>query len=292
MEGCGKAERNMSEDTRPLAGLPPADRTLLVRPPLELAVAEVRFAADQVDLSAEAGLVFHRRLLEAGVPFARMEPVQQNQITLNVQAGVAAAPQVQTEARGWQFHSSDGKTQATLLPGAVVFQTSTYRRWSHTMRPALEALYGLTKELLRPTLVQRIGLRYIDRFVDTRASSPSAWQGRITDTFLGPAVHPVLHDLVMGAQQQVELRLGVAQGARIRQGPFVDQAAEGSVSYLLDIDVYDAEPSVFDVDAVVVRAEVLNRSAASLFQTVLVPDYLRALQTEQADDDDDAAVGQ
>jgi uncharacterized protein (TIGR04255 family) len=273
----------MSDDSRPLAGLPPADRTLLVAPPLELAIAEVRFStATDAGLSADFGLRLRDRLAESGLTFARIEPVQQNMITLNVQAGIPAAPKVETGTGGWILTSADGSSQATVLPQSVVFQTSKYERWSVSLRPALESLYAAVGELVAPVVVNRIGLRYVDRFVDPDAKTPSAWRGRLDEHFLGPICDERIGDLVKTAQQQVELVLGDAQGALLRYGPFVDAGQQGAVSFLLDIDVFDAGPSRFDALPIVDRVEVLNRTAASLFQAVLQPDYLRSLQRDQS----------
>jgi uncharacterized protein (TIGR04255 family) len=69
----------------------------------------------------------------------------------------------------------------------------------------------------------------------------------------------------------------------MRHGPFVDPANGGALSYLLDIDVFDTEPSRFDPMNLIERIEVLNRTAASLFQLVLTSEYLNELQAEQAE---------
>jgi len=271
----------MVDETGPLAGLPPADRTLLIRPPLEIAIAEVRFAEVASELVAEIGLEFQKKLTTSGLSLVRIEVAQQNQILINMQAGLAPTPQVQAAAKGWQLLSADGRSQVTLMPTAVVFQTSSYLRWSATMRPALEALYEATALILKPAIVQRIGLRYVNRFVDRAATRAQNWRERINPSFLGPLSDTKVGELVQGSQQQVELELGEAQGAILRHGPFRDSSSGNSVSYLLDIDVYDAASSNFTAQHLVQRVEVLNRTAASLFQTVLVPAYLRELQKSQ-----------
>jgi uncharacterized protein (TIGR04255 family) len=276
----------MSEETGPLAGLPPADRTLLVRPPLELAVLEVRFVADASDIAVDVALTAQERLADLGHVYARLERAQENRIEIQMQPGAAPVSQVQSIAQGWQLHAADGSGHITLLPGAVVLQTSRYERWSVTLRPVLEVLVGVAEEFLAPSVVDRIGLRYVDRFVDAGARTPAAWRGRIQPDLLGPACHPVFGAHVRGAQQQVELALGAAQGALLRHGPFADPAVGGAISYLVDIDVYDAESSRFRTADLVHRAEVLNRTAASLFQATLTREYLRTLQQEQASADD------
>jgi uncharacterized protein (TIGR04255 family) len=273
-----------SEDSRPLAGLPPADRTLLVTPPLELAIAEVRFATSTPGgaMAPDVGLSVLNRLSELGVEFARIEPLQQNRLTLNLQAGIAPTPQVETGTNGWTLASADGSFQATVLPESVVFQTSKYERWSVALEPRLRGLYTAVGELVQPVVVNRIGLRYVNRFVDRNASNPLFWRDRLNRNFLGPISDERLGHLVKSAQQQIELNLGPAQGALLRYGPFVDAGAQGAISFLLDIDVFDATPIRFDPEEMVTRIEVLNRTAASLFQCVLEPSFLKALQIDEA----------
>ena len=269
---------DMSDETRPLAGLPGADRTLLAHPPLELAVAEFRLTPGEAGVSAEVGIGFKERLAELGLALARLEPIQQQRFMLNVQAGVAPAPQLETGTNGWLLISADGATQVSLLPEAVVFQTSKYHRWSVTMRPRIEAILSAVSELRKPALVVRIGVRYVNRFVDPTASTAATWIEHLDEHFLGPLCHPDLGRHVKASQQQVELAFSDTQGALMRHGPFLDPTSGGSVSYLVDIDVFDGEPMRFDQAHLVERAEVLNRTAASLFQAVLKPEYLRALQ--------------
>lgn len=274
----------MSEETGPLAGLPPADRTLLVRPPLELAILEVRFRAESADVAPEVALQARDRLAGLGHSYARMEEAQEGRIEIQMQPGAAPMSQVQQVARGWQLHATDGTGHITLLPGSVALQTTRYERWSRTLKPVLEALMTVTEELLAPALVERIGLRYVDRFTDPEARTPASWRKRIHPDLLGAVLHPVFGQHVRGAQQQLELSLGPAQGALLRHGPFLDLAVSGAISYLVDIDVYDAEASRFRSADLVTRAEVLNRTAASLFQATVTPDYLRTLQRAQDDD--------
>jgi uncharacterized protein (TIGR04255 family) len=266
-----------SEETRALAGLPPADQTLLERPPLELAVAEVRFDPTLTEFSAELGLRLRERLRELGHPFAQLDRAQQGQVTINLPVGGEPVPQIQTVVSGWRVQTAGGHSQVTLLPGMVAIQTSNYERWSVSLRPLIEAALTVTGELLAPALVGRIGVRYINRFVDRSAGSPGAWSGKLHNQLLGPICHPVFGDHLRGAQQQIDLSLGDAQGAIMRHGPIVDPAADGAISYLLDIDVYDVEPSGFDPADLVVRAEYLNRTSASLFQSSLTPEFFQSL---------------
>jgi uncharacterized protein (TIGR04255 family) len=257
---------------------------LLARAPLELATVEVRFSG-AAELPADAGLRLRDRLTEAGLPLTRLEPRQTQKINLVP----GAPPSIEVGNSGWMLANPEGTVQATILPESVVFQTATYHRWSVTMRPAVEAVLTAVGDLISPVVSLRIGLRYVNRFVDTAARSVSAWEGRINERFLGPACHPDLGQLVRGCQQQVDLSFSDTQGAILRHGPFVDERTGRSVSYLLDIDCYDTTPSDFGVAELVERAEVLNRTAASLFQAVITEDYRHELQ-DHSESEDPAGV--
>lgn len=273
----------MSAETGPLGGLPPADRTLLVDPPLELAIVEIRFTGTGEDLPAPVALQARARLGELGFDFARLEQARQGRVTLELNPGSQPNTHLQELSQGWQLVTADGRLHVTFMPGAVVVQTSLYERWSVSLRPVLEAVLTVVREVIAPDLVQRIGLRYVDRFVESSAQAAADWKDRIHDSLLGPACHPQMGALVLQAQQQVELRLDDTHGALLRHGAFQDAAANNAVSYLLDIDVFDLEPQEFDVTLLAERTEVLNRTAAALFQLALTSDYLRTLQRRESD---------
>jgi len=268
----------MSEDSRPLGGLPPADRTLLITPPLDLAIAEVRFSASSPSLPVDAGLQLFERLNARGFELAKAEPTRQQRIQINVQAGTAPTHVADSGEQGWLLPSADGTYLVTLMPGAFVFQASKYHRWSVTMRPRLEVLVETVREMLEPAFVTRSGLRYVDRFVDRAADGPLFWKSRIADSFTGPEHDLVLGPLLRGSQQQIELDLGESKGALLRHGPFTDPGAGGATSYVLDIDVFDNAPQRFESVPLVDGIEVLNRTAASLFQLSLKREYLETLQ--------------
>jgi uncharacterized protein (TIGR04255 family) len=270
---------NPGDEVLPLGGLPPADRTLLAKPPLDVALIEVRFAPVTEAITTEQMLAM-RGFASELVRFDRLEPARSEMVQVNV---TPTGPQttVQQKSDGWRLVTADGALSATLLPEALVIQTRNYLRWSVSLKPPLEALLGALAQVLPPSLVQRIGLRYVDRFVDPSAVNAAAWQGRIDSHLLGVSGHPLLGDKIVGAQQQLEVSLGPTQGAVVRHGPFTDLAV-GSVSYLLDIDVYDGASVAFEAAALVATAERLNRTALSLFQAVLTPEYLRSLQPDQS----------
>lgn len=264
---------------RPLGGLPAADRTLLINPPLELAIAEVRFVPSAAVITDDQALAVQRFVQASGFVMPQLQPAQEASVEVSVVAGQPTTT-TQQYSRGWQLTASDPRTHAIVMPGALVIQTAVYERWSVSLKPLLSVFLDAIAATLAPTIGQRVGLRYVDRFTDSQARSAASWRTRIVDEFLGPACHDIFGHLVVGAQQQLQLQFEPGKGALLRHGPFSDNGMSGAVSYLLDIDVFDETSQAFDPGDLMQRAEVLNRTALSLFQNTLTPAYLLTMQVD------------
>ena len=260
----------------PLGGLPPADPTLLGNAPLEVAVVEIRYSAPVGEIAPEAAAALRDDLVaNTGVDYPSIQPTVQQQMRIDF--GANGVSQVAAESRGWQIVSADGSGHITFMPDILIVQVTRYERWRTSMKGPLTVLLESLEKLLRPSLVHRIGLRYVDRFHDSGFESAAAWRGRIDDTLLGPVLNRAFGDSVRGAQQQVEIRLDDHHGALLRHGPIRDDAGK-CVQYLLDTDVFRHSSFTFDVREVVVSAERLNRTALSLFQSSVTETYLKELR--------------
>jgi uncharacterized protein (TIGR04255 family) len=263
-------------DDIPLGGLPPADAAMLAKAPLEVAIIEVRFTAAVAEVSPTDAASLRDALAEGtGRDYPAIQPAFQQQVQIDF--GAQGVSRVNEQAKGWQIAAANGASIITLMPDVVIMQISEYERWSTSMKAPLSILLESLERLLEPSLVHRIGLRYIDRFQDRACDSVSAWQGKIDDGLLGPVLNKVFGDMVRGAQQQIEIKLDDHHGALLRHGPICDEGSK-SVQYLLDTDVFRHSTFEFDVTEVLYSAERLNRTALSLFQAAMTDDYLRQLR--------------
>jgi len=267
------AGQMVTDATGPLGGLPAARPVLLGAAQIDVALVEVRFVAAQSELSTSDALLVRQSLADAQIDLPRMQPAQQQQVTVAMGPAGSAAPHVQVSARGWQFAAADGQLTATVLPGAIAVQCTRYVRWSESLSPAVSALLEALMGVMAPELVSRIGVRYINRLVDEGAQAPQAWLGRINPAVLGVVSEPVLGASLVSSQQQFELRFDDDHGALVRHGTFVDGASRGAYSYLLDLDVFDTASTAFVPDDIVQRARGLNRAALALFQQIVTQDY-------------------
>ncbi|WP_205787221.1 TIGR04255 family protein [Specibacter cremeus] len=265
----------------PLGDLPSVDNTLLSNAPLEVAICEVRFTSARTEVRAETAARIRDVLVETmGIDFPSIQVATQGTMQINLNAGAPSWSGDQTT--GWQVASTDGQHSATVFPGSVIWQVGAYERWSVSMRAPLKVLLNSLAADQPPSLVQRVGLRYVDRFVDPACHALGDWSGKIDTTLLGPVGNKVFGSKVRGAQQQIEIALDGRHGAILRHGPIPDQETK-SVNYLLDIDIFANAAVSFDVIGVLDTAERLNRTALSLFQACVSAEYLRTLKGEGDD---------
>jgi len=140
---------------------------------------------------------------------------------------------------GWILATADRRSSITLLPAMVVVQTSNYERFSTSLgQPLMDAL-RLFAEETGASMIQRIGLRYINRLQDR-------WRlrlcsGTTTSVPRSPAAARHSRPLVEGLHQQVQLRLAPTAAARVQSGVFREQGGEERYSFLVDLDVFREE---------------------------------------------------
>jgi uncharacterized protein (TIGR04255 family) len=257
-------------------GLPEVGRTLLRSAPLEAVVAEVRFVSSIEELTVQIAEAV-RDAVQPRVAEVLTTIAPASQQSIEFTAGNEQAPRLQILGRGFGIASADGSVQVTILPGVVTLQLNRYERWSVSLKPPLEALAHAVKELLNASLVQRIGLRFVNRFQEPDCTSPPDWRGRIDPSLLGPLDNEVFGPLVSGAQQVIELGSGPGHGALLRHGPSSVQGSD-LVDYLLDIDVFDQVAGAYDPVSILERAELLNRSMMSLFRACVTDSYFKSLE--------------
>jgi uncharacterized protein (TIGR04255 family) len=268
-----------AEDELPFGDLPPARSVLLTENRIEAAVVEIRFVDTGAEISPDAAASM-LALLSERTGVTRLETAEQRELSMTFSAG-QPQPSVDVTSRGWRFASPDETLLITVMPTVAMVQVRGYERWSTSLRPQLEAMLAAIDLFSSSAIVQRLGLRYINRLTGTPGEPASAWAARIAPAFRGALDEPVLGGLLRGAHQQLELELEPDVGALIRHG-LVPNPADNEVGYLVDVDVFDTASRAFDADRVVGRVQRLNRTALRLF--------MRMLTDEQIDDMDPVAI--
>jgi uncharacterized protein (TIGR04255 family) len=217
--------------TNPLTGPPPREVPLPAAP-LVRVIAQVRFpmvfSVEKMDFVAP-----FQEAIRAEYPIVRQEPAL---------IGVGVQGQAAVRAGTiWRFHDRDGAWRVTLAPDFLALECSAYTS-RRDFFDRFQRLILPLAEHVRPGLIDRLGVRYINRIT-------------------GPALDQVdslIHPSVLGALQSevgAKARLGVSQY-------LFDLEEEGGQMHsrwgllpenmTLDPDALEtvAEPSwVLDVDA-------------------------------------------
>ncbi len=258
----------------------------LKKPAIEVAVAELRFPPNADVVTQEAGLAFRDHLRDAGYVMDGFESAVTQDFSVEVtQTGGQTTTNV--SARGWQLKDNASGLAVVLMPSSLVVQTNRYSRWSESLEPVLLTSLALLPDLLEVSMRTRVGLRYVNRFSDPTATSPSAWATKFDETLLGPISGGPLREKILSSHQQLELDCGAGVFGVLRHGAFVDSAAQRSYSYLLDIDVFNPMTERFDADTTGEIFKSLNREAASILKDAMSRELSEergmVVETEQED---------
>lgn len=266
---------DVPQEDRPYGGLPGAEIVGLGSARIQLAVAEVRHISVG-EISPDQALRARDIVGRERPDLIHVEPIQRQEVAFTVDPAGGPVPQTSSTG-GWALSDERRTLTVNLFPDLAFVQTSTYFRYRESLRPALSGIVAALAEVFAPDLLQRVGLRYVNRFEDRGVRSAADWQGKIVGSFLGVPTDGLLGPLVQTTQQQVEIALEPGVGALVRHGAFLDPASPGSYAYLIDLDVSRQVTDVFDPDAALAVARRLNRTALTLFQHIVDPSYRQTM---------------
>lgn len=264
----------------PFGQLPSPGRIQLAGSRIEGAVAEVRFVADEPELSSASA----ERLLErlsSSENTLRLDRTAKHELALNLTPGGEVDAAANVTDHGWRVMTPDEQVVFTVLPGQASVQVRGYTRWSESLEPMLAALIDALVEVVRPVIIQRIGLRYINVLEAEAGTGHAHWDGRIHPSFLGPVTHPLLGPRVRACQQRVDLELDSEVGATVSHGPLIDGGAPSR--YLVDMDLYQQASRQFDASEVLHVAKRLNRTALALFLQLITVEQITDMRPRSLD---------
>lgn len=247
------------------------DRTILASPPLVVTLAQVRFE--------ERG-----ELAEASVASALREPMAAHGLTsasqVHVQQVVFGASDAGSEAEasakvaaGWQFKAPGDAIVVTVLRDQMSLEVKRYPGWDAFLE-IWQTCVGGVLGIVKPELVTRLGLRYVNRVKPRDAADAEGWENRglVDPSFLGPAVGSVLSRYVTAAEGRAAMAFGDGVEALVHHG--VVPEAEGQV-FMLDIDCFTTQADDFSAETLSARLRALNDHSLEVFQEV-VKEQLRA----------------
>ncbi|MBI2215903.1 MAG: TIGR04255 family protein [Candidatus Rokubacteria bacterium] len=248
---------------------PPAIEVPLKNAPLVRVIAQVRFPAilaiEQPDFVAP-----FQETLRATYPVLRKE---QAQGLLIAPAGVASVkPQT-----AWRFADVDGHWRVSLTPDFLALETTNYRSRSEFLT-RLRAVVAALGEHVEPKLIDRLGVRFIDRITGAAVDDITKLVRSEVRGIIGTAAGShVVHTLSETMFELDDARV-VARWGCLPPETTIDPGAIEPVpdkSWILDLDMFTAKPVPFVADQVVKDAERYAERIYTFFRWAVTDDFLR-----------------
>ena len=249
------------------------EREVYPAAPVVLVALEVRHMA--VDAMGAAAIARAKKILGSVTPL--QEPQLISGFTLT-----PAGPTPQPTETVQRFFSRDRSTSVTFRSGAVIVETTQYRRYED-LREVVKLALRAREAAGAVDGVSRVGLRYIDEIRVPADDGPLGWSEWVDQSLLGPAPLAAAHGLDAtqwqgvvvfkgAADSQLLLRYGPGEGYAVDPGGELRRPAPApGPFFLMDIDnfwVPEAVPS-FGVAELLQRCDDLHKPVRALFESLI-----------------------
>lgn len=250
---------------------PPPVEIPLAGAPLVRVIAQVRFAP-VLSIQAANFIAPFQEALRSDYPVLRQEHVQGLALT---PAGLSAGPKQAL----WRFTDMDGAWRVSLAPDFAALETTSYLSRSDFLS-RFETVLGALEEHVEPALVERLGLRYIDRVQGEAAADIAKL---VRNEMLGLMATPISEHMQHAISEAI---LEVPDGQdrlRLRWGWIppkgtVDPTAIEPIdekSWVLDLDMYSAKEQPFSKETVLSSSRRYAERLYTVFRWAVTDDFLR-----------------
>src|SRR5258708_33751191 len=271
-----------------LLRLPDVPRIVLHHSPLVLALCQVRFSS-MLSLTDPASLAAFQRAIQSKYPVG--VPVQEIEVLIGIEPNEPEIRREQRRSPQYQFTDQDDNWKIVLSQDFLTLETRNYEHFDDFLARLREALDALVQHI-QPTVVTRLGLRYINE-IRSNSLNNMDWSDIIQRDLLGPvAVSELIENTSqIVSMQQLLLRypddLGInIQHGLIPTGTTVQLRAKEEppkqAFYLLDYDVYREFPLprglLMNTEAICHYVEIYHKMIYRLFRSSVSEDYLTTLE--------------
>ncbi len=163
---------------------------------------------------------------------------------------------------------------------ALIVETTKYDVWDNFRATVVAVIDAFIASVEGLPGEQRLGLRYVDRFVRPEVSRIAGWDSWLEPWLLGPVSHPQLGDTVSALAQQIDCDAGDGLRMTIRERLFVDPERRSTHTTILDFDAFRDGYRPFDRDDVIQCTDVLNDISHRVFRAAITDRMYDALRGE------------
>jgi uncharacterized protein (TIGR04255 family) len=253
----------------PLGGPPPKEIPL-ANAPLERVLAQVQFTPI-AKIDDKSYIVGFQDDFRASYPF--FEEAVEQLLQLGLGAGVQSVSPINRKV--WKFLDAEKNWRITLTSEAVTLEVRKYTSREDFLERWSKILSAMVTHF-KPTLVVRVGMRYVDRVRDGDVSKVNKL---IQKEFLGPLVtsfhdqvrHSISETVLAVEEGNLLLRLG-----KLPKGGTVDPNVLEPIkseSFIIDIDVSSANQIEFDSVELHLIFRKFAERAYSIFRTVVTDEF-------------------
>ena len=241
----------------------------LAQAPLIRVVAQVRFPKSLAVEQHETAALFQKTVQDA-YPVLREEQLQ-GFVVDKAGAQPAASQKI------WRFSDVDAGWTLSLAPDFLALETTKYTNraaFIARLRSAVEAL-GTHVD---PKLVDRVGLRYIDRIegsaIEDITRMVRAELRGVVGTPAGAHVtHALTEALFTADGEQLRARWALLPPNATHDPSAVKPISE--TSWVLDLDMFRAGPVPFSTDRLIADAERFAARVYTFFRWAVTDEFLR-----------------
>jgi uncharacterized protein (TIGR04255 family) len=260
----------VSVDNNPLVAAPPKEIPLR-NAPLVRVIAQVRFPVI-VSIEKREFIAPFQEALRGTYPALRPEKIR----------GFVVGPQevapVQSQVV-WRFNDGHENWRVSLAPDFIALETTSYSSRSDFLERLQVALTALN-EHIGPKIVDRLGLRYIDRVIEQDVDD-------ITELVRSEVISILATPMAAYAQQSLSESLFAvpntiaqlrARWGRVPPHGTVDPSAIEPVenpSWILDLDMFSVRSRPFDTEELVAEARIYAERIYTLFRWAVRDEFLR-----------------
>ena len=239
--------------------------------PLLRVIAQIRFP-QVLSIEKREFVAPFQEALRSQYPVLRNELSQA--VMFGPQGASPAAPQTI-----WRFADVESNWRVSLAPDFAAIETTAYESRKDFLK-RFEAVVHALGEHVSPRVLDRVGVRYIDRVTGDAFDAIENLVGPevlgVAATALGAhAVHAISESVFAISQTGAQL---LARWGLLPKGATVDPAAIEPLdqpSWILDLDMYRSGQREYDAAAVVQEANGFAERIYAVFRWAVTDNFLR-----------------
>jgi uncharacterized protein (TIGR04255 family) len=179
----------------------------------------------------------------------------------------------------WRFIDAADSWRVSLAPDFMALETTAYSS-RRDFLDRLEDLLVALKESFDPKIIQRFGLRYIDRLTDQDIDDIQSLVkpeilGMMAAEFRG-AIHQVINEslfIIPGEEERILARWGLMPAGTTFDPSAIEPIAEPS--WILDLDMSLSKNREFSVKALMSEGQSFAERIYTFFRWAVKDDFLR-----------------